>query len=100
MPTTQKDKPHAEPEKQGEQQRSAIIGRQVMEALGRPGALHWVRVRPLWEDHYRVNVLIGADSATALIAHSYFLVADEAGTIRTATPTITKHYQGATGAGG
>jgi len=38
--------------------------------------LHKVQVRRLWDDHYRVNVLIGEDAASAKIANSYFVEAD------------------------
>jgi hypothetical protein len=99
MPTTPKDQQHTGSEKQAHQERGAAIGRRVMNALGRPLALHWVRVRPLWEDHYRVNILIGEDAASARIAHSFFLVADEDGTIRAATPAIARQYDPATGNG-
>ncbi len=85
MPT----KLHAD--KQDHHQNAAISG-QVMHALGQPGDLHRVEVRPLWEDHYRVNVLVGLDAASVRVAHSYFLVTDEKGTIVTATPTITRQY--------
>jgi hypothetical protein len=73
-------------------QQNAVIGGQVMRALGQPGDLHRVEVRPLWEDHYRVNVLVGLDAVSARVAHSYFLVTDGQGTIVTATPAITRQY--------
>ena len=78
-------------EKQHPQQNVAIGG-QVMRALGQPGDLHRVDVRALWEDHYRVNVLVGLDAASVRVAHSYFLVTDGEGTILAATPAITRQY--------
>jgi hypothetical protein len=50
------------------------------------------QVRPLWQDHYRVNVFIGADAASAKIAHSYFLVVNSDGNIIASTPKITRQY--------
>lgn len=87
MPT----KPHAREHDHAQQ--NAAIGGQVMRALGQPGDLHRVEVRPLWEDHYRVNVLVGLDAASVRVAHSYFLVTDGEGTIQAATPPITRHYE-------
>jgi len=79
-------------EKRDHQQQKASIGGQVMHALGQPGAPHRVEVRPLWEDHYRVNVFVGLDVASARVAHSYFLVMNGDGTILAATPAITRQY--------
>jgi hypothetical protein len=69
-----------------------VIGERVIQALGEPGGLHRVQVRHLWGDHYRVNVLVGVDAASATIAHSYFLVTDGAGHILAATPKLSKRY--------
>jgi hypothetical protein len=73
-------------------QLSAALGRQVMRTLGEPGDLLRVQVQRLWEEHYRVNVLVGADAASARIAHSYFLVADGDGHISACTPELTRQY--------
>jgi predicted NBD/HSP70 family sugar kinase len=77
---------------EGEQPVNAMIGTQVLGALGQPGDLHGVQVRQLWEDHYRVNILVGDDAASLRIAHSYFLVADGDGNILASTPGITRQY--------
>jgi hypothetical protein len=90
MPTEQQDRRETGPEEQA--RRRALIGAHVLRALGQPDALHRVQVRHLWEDHYRVNVLVGADAAQAKVAHSYFLVVNPAGAILTSTPTITRQY--------
>jgi hypothetical protein len=92
MPIKQQDKRDTGREDEGHRQRSALIGGHVLRALGQPGALHRVQVRQLWEDHYRVNVLVGPDAASARVAHSYFLVVDPAGAILAATPKITREY--------
>ncbi len=92
MQTQQPDKQAREREKQERQQRHALIGKHVMHTLGQPGDLRRVQVRRLWEDHYRVNVLVGVDAASAKVAHSYFLVTDSAGNIVASTPRIRKQY--------
>jgi hypothetical protein len=71
---------------------NALIGKRVIHALGEPGDLLEVRVWLLWEDHYRVNVFVGVDAASARVANSYFLVADGDGNIIRSTPGITKQY--------
>jgi hypothetical protein len=70
----------------------ARIGRQVLQALGEPVGLRGVLVKKLWENRYRANVVVGQDVTTAAVVHSYFLVADGAGTIVTATPAIARLY--------
>jgi hypothetical protein len=72
MTTATPDKGAAE--KQGLQQRSARIGKQVLEAMGCPAALQGVRVWPLWGDYYRVNIC-------------------------TAMPALTRRYEATTGDG-
>lgn len=61
----------------------------VLAALGRPAQLVRVSVLPLWGDHFRVNVLTGA-GAGAAIPNSYFVTADQAGTILKSEPPIQK----------
>lgn len=82
---------HTPGELDGESLR-ARIGSHVLDALGRPGGLHAVQVRRLWERAFRVNVLVGRDAAAVTIAHSYFLEVDGAGDIIGATPAITRRY--------
>ena len=64
----------------------------ILTALGQPPGLYRVKVVPLWLNYYRVNVLIGTDYTSVQIGHSYFVVADEAGRILTATPSVTRTY--------
>jgi hypothetical protein len=103
MPTTEQDEPKGGPRRGHEKQeqrekRDAAIGRRVIHTLGRPGDLHEVRVRPLWGDHYRVNVLTGPDAFSATITHSYFVEADAEGNILRSTPAIVRHYPSPAGA--
>jgi hypothetical protein len=70
----------------------AIIGEQVIHGLGEPSDLLKVQVKPLWDDHYRVNVLAGADAASVRIAASYFVVANSEGTLTACTPKIVRQF--------
>ncbi len=92
MPMAQQREQHKDMEKQKRERLNAVIGEQVMHTLGKPDGLHKVQVRRLWEDHYRVNVLIGAEAASAKIANSYFVEASGDGRIVEARPKITKQY--------
>src|SRR5579864_1979499 len=67
-----------------------VIVDQLVRHLGRPAHLHKVQVRRLWENYYRVNILVGPDAASAKVAHSYFLKVDGDGLIVEATPKIPK----------
>jgi hypothetical protein len=92
MATKQQDDPPTGTDGASHRQRNAVIGGHVLHGLGQPGGLLRVDVRPLWPDHFRVNVLVGSDAASARVAHSYFLVADGAGNILASTPAVTRRY--------
>jgi hypothetical protein len=92
MPTKQHDSESVDREKQDRQELNALIGKHVMRTLGQPGDLHQVQVRQLWDDHYRVNVLVGLDASSVKVLHSFFLQTDGAGNIVTSTPLITRQY--------
>ncbi|HEX4590490.1 MAG TPA: hypothetical protein VH120_11205 [Gemmataceae bacterium] len=76
---------------------AGVIREHVLRALGRPADNHRVIVRRLWPGSYRVNVLVGPDVTTTTIAHSYFLVADDDGTVTGCIPPITRRYGPAVG---
>jgi hypothetical protein len=86
MPMTQQQQQHER------ETLNVLLEAQVMHTLGKPGDLLKVQVRLLWEHHYRVNVLVGGDAASARIANSYFVKADGEGNIIASTPKITKQY--------
>src|SRR4051794_7719494 len=71
---------------------NALVGEQVLHALGEPSDLLKVQVRALWEATYRVNVFVGVDAASARVAHSYFVVADGDGNILASTPEVRRQY--------
>ena len=68
------------------------VGASVMRLLGRPQGRHRVDVHPLWQNRYRVNVLVSEGSTYAEMAHSFFIVADAAGNVLESRPPITKEY--------
>jgi hypothetical protein len=83
--------------RQAEEARSqvnATLGAYVLRVLGRPVDLYAVQVCRLWQDHYRVNVLVGANAVSLTIPHSYFLVTDGAGNLDSSDPEITGEYEG------
>ena len=89
-PTAGGHHPDASPRDRVPQDQAVLSA--VLAALGRPPGLFRALVRPLWENRYRVNVLVGADITSAWIAHSYFVEAGAAGEILSATPRITRQY--------
>jgi hypothetical protein len=71
---------------------NARIGRHVVRSLGSPIDLLKVQVRPLGDDHYRVNVLVGKGATSVRVADSFFLTADDEGNIVTSSPEIVRLY--------
>jgi len=69
-----------------------LVRKQVIAALGTPVDLRSVQVRKVWDDHYRVNVLVGVNATSVKIANSYFLTIASDGSLIAATPNITKLY--------
>jgi hypothetical protein len=71
---------------------NALIAEQLIHTLGAPRDLLRVQVRLVWENCYRLNVLVGENTASAKVAHSYFLRADGNGNIVESSPKITRKY--------
>ena len=93
MPTKEPVEQNKELDRHKGDMLNALIGEQVMHTLGMPLGLHDVQVRRLWEDRYRVNVFIGETAASAKIANSYFVKADNDGNIVESSPKIKKVYK-------
>jgi hypothetical protein len=74
----------------GDGWREEAIRAWVLTSLGRPAELVKVAVLPLWGDHFRVNVWVGAGAGS--IPDSYFVTADARGTILDSQPPIQKRY--------
>jgi len=81
-----------ETEKRPSAKRLTGIVRLVMERLGQPEQFLRVTARPVSGDNFRINVVVGPDVTSARIAHSFFVTADDDGTIRASVPPITKCY--------
>ncbi|HEV3083950.1 MAG TPA: hypothetical protein VGY66_29475 [Gemmataceae bacterium] len=94
MPTKQQDEQYTTTTQEGAKRQGRItaIGAHVLQVLGKPGDLQGVQVRPLWQAHYRVNVLVGADITSVRVAHSFFMVADDEGNVLRSAPEITRQY--------
>lgn len=90
--------PVARPAEDGEsevpdaERRLAAVVRGVLGFLGRPPDFLRATARAVTADAFRVNVVAGADAASARIAHSYFITADADGTVTASTPAIRKQY--------
>jgi hypothetical protein len=89
---TQQEERPVGPKNHERQPLQELIGDRVLCALGEPGDLHRVQVRRLWDGHFRVNVFVGGDATSALVAHSFFVVADDDGNILRAVPALTRQY--------
>jgi hypothetical protein len=82
----------AREENEGRERLEILLRKNVIRSLGQPTNLHHVQIRELWDHHYRVNIVVGADAASIRIAHSFFLLSDSDGNVVESTPRITKHY--------
>ncbi|AGA24614.1 hypothetical protein [Singulisphaera acidiphila] len=69
-----------------------LIRKQVVRSLGSPADLLAIHVRPLWDDRYRVNVVVGKEYTSSKIIQSYFLAADSDGNIIRSSPEVTRLY--------
>ncbi|MBX9627658.1 MAG: hypothetical protein K2X82_27915 [Gemmataceae bacterium] len=87
-----KKQPPAPPDEGTAGRRLAAIARGVMGVLGTPPEFLRTAVRPVGGDHFRVNVLTGADSTSPRVAHSYFVTADDDGNLTASAPAIGKCY--------
>jgi hypothetical protein len=82
---------HQDLEKHTRQMQNNLIREQLLHTLGKPDKLLKVQVQSLWENFYRVNILVGDDITRAKISNSYFLKADGDGNIVESTPRIVKN---------
>jgi hypothetical protein len=63
--STQQEKQQRAQEIEEREHLASTIGNRVIHTLGQPGDLNQIQVRDLWEDHYRVNVLVGVEATSA-----------------------------------
>ena len=92
MSTRPADPPESGAVDSGPERLAAVIGRNVLAALGRPGDFLRVTVRRITGDGHRVNVVTGPDPSSARIAHSFFVTADNNGNVTRSSPTIVRQY--------
>ena len=92
MPAKREREMPAEVEPKGDEALDAVVGRQVLLALGRPPKLLRMQVKCLWPAFYRVNIFVGGDTAHATIANSFFVRTSAEGHILKADPAITMQY--------
>jgi hypothetical protein len=71
-----------------EEQTKSMIRGVVLRSLKQSNRGDRIQVHLLWDNHYRVNVLVGDAAIQLSIAKSYFLVVDAAGNIVASTPAI------------
>jgi hypothetical protein len=71
-----------------EEQTKSMIRTVVLRSLKQQNRGDRIQVHLLWDNHYRVNVLVGDAAVNLSIAKSYFLVVDAAGNIVASTPAI------------
>jgi hypothetical protein len=90
MPSKQQREPDTDLEQHKSDTLQALIEEQVIHRLGKPLGLRTVQVRKLWENRYRVNVLVGENAISARIANSYFVKADGDGNIVDSDPAMTR----------
>ena len=69
-----------------------VVRDNVMFDLGRPDGLLRVQVAGVGAGRYRVNVFVGADAASAKVAHSYFVEADGDGKVLSSSPAVARLY--------
>ena len=74
---------------QDQDQLKSVIRSRVLHALGGQNRLGRVDVRALWDDYYRVNVLVGENPGCIIIASSYFIEADQQGNILQSQPPLS-----------
>jgi len=88
MPATQQRNQDRDLEQHKSETLQTLIEEQVIHRLGTPIGLRNVQVRRLWENRYRVNILVGESAVSAKIANSYFVKADSDGNIVDSSPEI------------
>ncbi len=93
MHTKEQSNKHQDIERHKGEVLTNLIEEQVIHTLGTPVNLLKVQARLLWENHYRVNVFVGPDVASAKVSNSYFLSVGSDGNILASEPKITKQYE-------
>ena len=69
-----------------------VVAMSVMCALGQPADFLRASARRVSPNTYRVNVFIGPHVASAKVAHSFFVEADNDGKVVSSNPPVKKMY--------
>jgi len=92
MQTTRQSDQSAEDKPMQRDAMNALIAKNVIHSLGSPVDMLKVKVNPVGNDHYRVNVMVGKNVGSARVADSFFLSADDQGNIVNSSPKIIRLY--------
>jgi hypothetical protein len=94
VPELELQEPRPQPT-QAEESTSQLVTGRVLARLGRPRHLYRVTVKPLWSDHYRVNVYCTVDPdrpmTTVAMTDSFFVTVTADGI--TSSPEIERKYR-------
>jgi hypothetical protein len=90
MPTKQQREQDRDLEQHKTEALRSLVEEQAIHRLGKPVGLRNMQVRRLWENRYRVNVIVGENAVSAKIAKSYFVKSDSDGNIVDSNPAMTK----------
>jgi hypothetical protein len=90
MPTKQQREQDRDLEQHKTETLRSLVEEQAIHRLGKPVGLRNMQVRRLWENRYRVNVIVGENAVSAKIAKSYFVKSDSDGNIVDSNPAMTK----------
>ena len=71
-----------------EEQTKAMIRSAVLGTLKQRDRGERIQVHLLWDNHYRVNVIVGDAALSVTISKSYFLIVDGSGKIVTSSPAL------------
>ena len=71
-----------------EEQTKAMIRTAVLGTMKQRDRGERIQVHLLWDNHYRVNVIVGDAALSVTIAKSYFLIVDGSGKIVASTPAL------------
>tara|TARA_Y100000310_G_C20464384_1_gene706908 strand:- start:555 stop:866 length:312 start_codon:yes stop_codon:yes gene_type:complete len=98
-PSKSKKQSHQQVEGVNKEEIKSFIEEQVINKLGKPKNLNFIKTGNVFDNRWRVDVWCYYDSANTMmptqcskIFHSYFIHADEDGKIINSSPEIVKEY--------
>lgn len=98
-PKKQSEQAHQEVEGVNKKEIKSFIEEQVLNKLGKPNNLNFIKSGNVFDNRWRVDVWCYYDSTNTMmptkcskIFHSYFIHVDEDGKIINSSPKIVKEY--------